>query len=134
LKTISQGGLVRETFFGAHGAVTNCRKCAFDDFPRAQMPPVLGREVVEGQQCIALLAEAFDCFLVFNTPGFYEAIGNELRWQNPPLLRSTGNVSASQAYLCCLFCLNTAFAARPLEKECERYRDTWIGERYSTKM
>jgi predicted SAM-dependent methyltransferase len=25
-------------------------------------------------------------------------------------------------------------AARPLEKECERYRDTWIGERYATKM
>jgi predicted SAM-dependent methyltransferase len=25
-------------------------------------------------------------------------------------------------------------AARPLEKERERYRDTWIGERYATKM
>jgi hypothetical protein len=25
-------------------------------------------------------------------------------------------------------------AARPLEKECERYRDTWLGERYATKM
>ena len=23
---------------------------------------------------------------------------------------------------------------RPLEKECDRYRDTWIGERYATKM
>ena len=42
-------GLVRKTSLGAHGAVTHGGERAFDDVGRAQMFPVLGRKVVEGQ-------------------------------------------------------------------------------------
>jgi len=45
-----QRGLVRETTFRAHGAVTHGRKRAFDDVGRAQRFPVLSGEVVEGEQ------------------------------------------------------------------------------------
>ena len=42
-------GLIRKTSLGAHGAVTHGGERAFDNVGRAQMFPVLGREVVEGQ-------------------------------------------------------------------------------------
>ena len=42
----SERSLVRETSLGAHGAVAHRRERAFDDVGRAQMLPVLGREVV----------------------------------------------------------------------------------------
>jgi len=45
----SERSLVRKASLGAHGAVTHGRERAFDDVGRAQMFPVLGREVVEGQ-------------------------------------------------------------------------------------
>ena len=48
-------GPVRETSFGAHRAVADCRERAFDDVGRAQMLPMLGGEVVERQQCVAIL-------------------------------------------------------------------------------
>ena len=40
---------------------------AFDDIGRAQMFPVLGREVVEGEQCIVILDQALDPLVVFDT-------------------------------------------------------------------
>jgi len=49
LEDHGERGLVRKTSFRAHGAVTHGRERAFDDVGRAQMFPVLGREVVEGQ-------------------------------------------------------------------------------------
>ena len=53
-------GLVRETSFGAHGAVVHRGERTFDDVRGAEMLPVLGREVVEGEQRIALLDQAFE--------------------------------------------------------------------------
>ena len=36
------------------------RERAFDDIGRAQMLPVLGREIVEGEQRLAILDQALD--------------------------------------------------------------------------
>ena len=54
LKDHRERGLVRETPLGAHSAVTHGRERAFDDVGRAQMLPVLGREIVEGEQRVAI--------------------------------------------------------------------------------
>ena len=53
----------------AHG-----RERAFDDVSRAQMLPVLGREVVEGEQRIAILDQALDRLVLFDAYGFDEGI------------------------------------------------------------
>ena len=42
--------LVVKTSLGTHRAVADRRERAFDEIGRAQMLPVLGREVVEGEQ------------------------------------------------------------------------------------
>src|SRR6266568_4309489 len=39
-----------------------------------QMLPVLGREVVEGQQRVAILAQALDRLVVFDAPGLDEGV------------------------------------------------------------
>jgi len=49
LEDHGERGLVRETSFASHGAVTDRCEGALDDIAGAQMLPVLGREVVEGQ-------------------------------------------------------------------------------------
>src|SRR5262245_14245224 len=49
LEDHGQRGLVRKASLRAHGAVTHGCERAFDDVGRAQMLPVLGRKVVEGQ-------------------------------------------------------------------------------------
>ena len=56
LEDHGERGVVRETSLGAHCAVAHRRERAFDDVGCAQMLPVLGREVVEGQQRVAILA------------------------------------------------------------------------------
>src|SRR6266481_5740482 len=55
LEDHDQRGLVRETSLRAHGAVTHGRERAFDDVGRAQMLPMLGGEVVENEQRVAIL-------------------------------------------------------------------------------
>ena len=55
LEDHGERGPVRETSLGAHRAVADCRERAFDDVGRAQMLPMLGGEVVERQQCVAIL-------------------------------------------------------------------------------
>ena len=67
-------GPVRETSFGAHRAVADCRERAFDDVGRAQMLPVLGGEVVERQQCVSILDQALDRLIVFDVPAFDEGV------------------------------------------------------------
>ena len=47
LEDHGERSLVRETSLGAHRAVAHRRERAFDDVRRAQMLPVLGREVVK---------------------------------------------------------------------------------------
>jgi hypothetical protein len=66
--------LVGETSLRAHGAVTHGGERAFDDIGRAQMLPVLGREVVEGEQRVAILDQALGRLVVFDAPGFDEGI------------------------------------------------------------
>jgi hypothetical protein len=40
----------------------------------SQMLPVLGREVVEGNQRVAILDQALDSLVVFDAPGFDEGV------------------------------------------------------------
>jgi len=47
---------------------------AFDDVRRAQVLPVLGREVVEGEQRVAILDQALDRLVVFDAPGLDEGV------------------------------------------------------------
>ena len=61
-----QRGLVRETSLRAHGAVTHGRERALDDVRRAQMLPVFGGEVVEGEQRLAILDQALGRLVVFD--------------------------------------------------------------------
>src|SRR5215211_2337420 len=72
-------GLVGETSLGAHGAVADRCERAFDDVGCAQMLPVLGREVVEGKQRIAILGQAVDRLSVFDAPGFDEGVESDER-------------------------------------------------------
>jgi hypothetical protein len=53
LEDHGQHGPVGEAPFRSHGAATDGRERAFDDVDRAQMLPVFGREVIEGEQRIA---------------------------------------------------------------------------------
>ena len=55
LEDHGERGVVRETSLGAHRAVAHRRERAFDDVGRAQMLPMLGGEVVEGEQRNAIL-------------------------------------------------------------------------------
>jgi hypothetical protein len=52
---------------------------AFDDIRRAQMLPVLGREVVEGEQRIAIPDQASDRLVVFDAPGLDERVEGSKR-------------------------------------------------------
>jgi len=69
LKDHGERGLVGETSLGAHRAVADGRERAFDDVGRAQMLPMLGGEVVEGQQRVAILGQALDRLVVFDARG-----------------------------------------------------------------
>jgi hypothetical protein len=53
-----QRSLVRETSLRAYGAVAHGCERAFDDVGRAQMLPMLGWEVVEGEQRTEILDQA----------------------------------------------------------------------------
>ena len=65
---------VRETALGAGGAVADRRERALDRVRRAQMLPMLGREVVEGEQRSAILLQAGGCLLEFQRVGGQEGI------------------------------------------------------------
>src|SRR6516225_6748629 len=59
----------RTLIFVAHG-----RERTFDYVGRAQMLPLFGRKVVEGQQRIAILDQTIDRSIVLDAPGFDEGI------------------------------------------------------------
>jgi hypothetical protein len=67
-------GLVRETSLGANRTVAHGRERTFDYIGRAQMLPLFGRKVVEGQQRIAILDQTIDRSIVLDAPGFDEGI------------------------------------------------------------
>ena len=52
----------------------NRRERALDRVSRSQVLPVLGREVIEGKQRMAVFAEAGDSLLVLDAIAFDEAI------------------------------------------------------------
>src|SRR5918998_4343027 len=58
------GGVLRQRTLGAHRAVPQRGEHALDRVRGAQALPVLGREVVEGQRCVAVLRRAGDRLLV----------------------------------------------------------------------
>ena len=66
LEDHGERGLVRKTSLGAHRAVAHRCERAFDRVGRAQMLPVLGGEVVEGEQRVAILGQALDRLVVFD--------------------------------------------------------------------
>ena len=66
--------LVGEAALRAHGSMPHGGKAAFDGVGGAQVLPVLGREVVEGQQCRAILGQAIDRLVVFDGLGPDEGI------------------------------------------------------------
>ena len=55
-------------------AKPNRRECRFDGIGRSQVPPVLGREVIEGQQLLAILPQTFARFLILGVVFFQEVI------------------------------------------------------------
>ena len=64
-KDHSHGGGMREAPLGPDRAVSDRSEDAFDRVGRAQMHPVLGGEVVEGQQVVLILGQAGDRRRVF---------------------------------------------------------------------
>src|SRR5271155_1329003 len=54
--------------------MADCRERAFDDVGCAQMLPMFGREVVEGERWLTILNQAFDGLVVFDAPGFNEGV------------------------------------------------------------
>src|ERR1700693_4988953 len=67
-------GFVRKASLGTDRAVADGRERAFDDVGRSQMLPMLGREVVEGEQRLTILDQALDGLVVFDAPGFDEGV------------------------------------------------------------
>ena len=66
------GGVLRQRALGPHCAMPNGCEHALDRVRRSQMVPVLGREVVEGQQCAAILDQAGHRLGVFGAILFSE--------------------------------------------------------------
>src|SRR5262249_47375187 len=79
LEDHGERGLVRETSLGAHRAVADCRERAFDDVRRAQMLPVLGRGVVEGELHVAIIDQALGRLVIFDVPGLDEGVEGRKR-------------------------------------------------------
>src|SRR5215467_10954529 len=59
---------------GRDQAVAARRERTLDDVRRSQMLPMLGRKIVEGEQRLAILDQAFDRLVVFDTPSFDEGV------------------------------------------------------------
>ena len=64
---------------GPDGPAQHRCEHTFDGVPRFQVIPVLGREVVEGQQGVAILGEAFDCPGVLRPVFLSEDVDRSLR-------------------------------------------------------
>src|SRR5262249_3376313 len=79
LEDHGERSLAWETSFGAHGAAPHRGERAFDDLRVAPLLPVLGREVVEGEQRVAILDQALDRLVVFDAPGLDEGVEGRKR-------------------------------------------------------
>lgn len=56
---------MRERALGAHGSVPEGGEYAFDGIGRAQVVPVLGREIEEGRECLGVFGQARHGALIF---------------------------------------------------------------------
>ena len=73
LEDHGERGPVREASLRADRPVSDGREGAFDRIRRTQVLPMFGREVVEGEQRVPVLLEAFGGLLVFDGIGLVEA-------------------------------------------------------------
>ena len=87
----SERGPVREASLRADRPVSNGREGAFDRIRGAQVFPMFGREVVEGEQRVPVLFQAFGALLVFDGIGLDEGIERRLgvlpRFGHPDVLQ-----------------------------------------------
>src|SRR3981081_3347719 len=105
-------GPVRQTALRSDGAVAHGGEGAFDGGGRPQVFPVLGREVVESEQRVSILAQAVGRLLVFQRVALDEGVerqlGGDLRFGHPYLLQRAfgfgcwlfGNLASTFAVLC----------------------------------
>jgi hypothetical protein len=92
---------VREASFRPNCSVADGGERAFDDVGRSQVLPVLGREVVEGEQRIAILDQALDRLFVLDAPGLDERVEGSKRISSWSRLQIS--CSARLAFGCWLF-------------------------------
>src|SRR5215475_13606711 len=80
-------GPVRQTTLRSDGAVAHGGEGAFDGVGRPQVFPVLGREVVESEQRVSILAQAVGRLLVSQRVALDEGVerqlGGDLRFSHP---------------------------------------------------
>lgn len=77
----TQEGCARDTVLRPVGAVSHGREGRLDRIGRAQMHPVLGWEVIEGEQVIALSDELVDRLGILCLIGLHKATEEGLRRQ-----------------------------------------------------
>ena len=86
-----QRRLAAEAAFGLGGSVPDGGEGAFDRVRRSDVLPVLGREVVEGEQISAVLGQAFDGTVIFHAVSLDEeiegGIGPGLGFRHPDVFQ-----------------------------------------------
>ena len=91
LEDHGERGPVREASLRADRPVSDGREGAFDRIRRTQVLPMFGREVVEGEQRVPVLLEAFGGLLVFDGIGLVEGVERRLgvlpRFGHPDVLQ-----------------------------------------------
>ena len=68
------GGVVGQAAFAAGGTMADGGECALDGVAGADVLPMLGREIVERQQRLAILGQARGCLVVFRMVFGEEAV------------------------------------------------------------
>ncbi len=79
LEDHSEGRLAAEAALGPGGPEAHGRKGAFNGIGGANVLPVLGREVVEGEQHVAVLGQAGHRLVVLGAIGIEEEVEGLLR-------------------------------------------------------
>ena len=69
-----QRGPVGQAALRSDRAVAHGSEGAFNGIGRSQVFPVLGREVVESQQCVSILSEAVGRLLIFGRVALDEGV------------------------------------------------------------
>ena len=119
LEDHGERGLVREAAFRSDGAVAHGGERALDRVGRPQVFPMLGREVVECQQRVAILAQAVGSLLVLERVALDEGVE---RGSAAALVSAIQiSCSARLAFGCWLFGnLASTFAVLCTQQRCSR--------------